>query len=263
MVWQFFQKENKNLKRIMLFAGTTEGRKLMSFFEEKEVVLSVCVATEYGKEVIESSRNITIIQGRLSAEQMKSNMEAAAIEIVIDATHPFAKEASKNIKQAAKEANSEYFRLLRKPELLPEHAVEVENLQEAVLYLQQTMGNIFIATGSKDLEIYRKIKAWEKRCYVRVIPAQESINKCMELGVKGEHLIAMQGPFSKEMNTATLKHINAKYFVTKEAGKEGGFLQKAEAAKEAGAVLLVIKRPKETGYLFEELCQVLQEEIKC
>ena len=40
----------------------------------------------------------------------------------------------------------------------------------------------------------------------------------------------MQGPFSCEMNAATIRQTGAKYLVTKESGAAGGFLEKLEAA---------------------------------
>ena len=58
------------------------------------------------------------------------------------------------------------------------------------------------------------------------------MKKSMELGFDGKHLIAMQGPFSKELNVAMLRQTEADYFVTKESGKTGGFEEKYEAAME-------------------------------
>ena len=58
--------------------------------------------------------------------------------------------------------------------------------------------------------------------------------KSMDLGFDGKHLIAMQGPFSKELNVAMLRQTEADYFVTKESGKTGGFEEKYEAAMETG-----------------------------
>ena len=76
--------------------------------------------------------------------------------------------------------------------------------------------------------------------------------------MKGAHLIAMQGPFSKELNIAMLKDTDADYFVTKESGKAGGFEEKLEAAKETGVTLVVIGRPAETGHSVEETKKYLQ-----
>ena len=64
----------------------------------------------------------------------------------------------------------------------------------------------------------------------------------------------MQGPFSQELNVAMLRQSGAKILVSKDTGRAGGFAEKAEAAKQAGATLLVIRRPTvETGLTLEEM----------
>ncbi len=71
----------------------------------------------------------------------------------------------------------------------------------------------------------------------------------------------MQGAFSKEMNIAQMKHINANYIVTKESGNIGGFQQKIDAAKEVGAVAVIVgRKEKQQGYLFYDLIQQLKNE---
>ena len=55
----------------------------------------------------------------------------------------------------------------------------------------------------------------------------------------------MQGPFSEELNYVMLKHTSAKYMVTKESGKVGGFSEKILAASRASATSIVIGRPME------------------
>ena len=67
------------------------------------------------------------------------------------------------------------------------------------------------------------------------------------LGFVGKHLICMQGPFSKELNTAMLKQFDAAYLVTKDSGKVGGVEEKLPSAREAGAKVILIGRPKEPG----------------
>ena len=56
-----------------------------------------------------------------------------------------------------------------------------------------------------------------------------------------------------------LHQTEAKYFVTKESGKNGGFAEKLEAAEQAGAVLLVIGRPIEEGLSVEEAEQEMRK----
>ena len=55
------------------------------------------------------------------------------------------------------------------------------------------------------------------------------------------------------MNKAMIADVDAKYVVTKETGKAGGFPEKLEAAKENGACLVVIRRPEEDGKKAEEI----------
>ena len=55
----------------------------------------------------------------------------------------------------------------------------------------------------------------------------------------------MQGPFSLEMNLATIGQYQIRYLVTKDGGGPGGFSEKRQAALEAGIEILVIERPEE------------------
>ena len=121
-------------------------------------------------------------------------------------------------------------------------------------YLEQTQGNILITTGSKELDKYTRLTNYKERCYARVLSVLPSVMQSIELGFSGKHLIAMQGPFSREMNLALLHQTEAKYFVTKESGKNGGFAEKLEAA-----VLLVIGRPIEEGLSVEEAEQEMRK----
>ena len=69
------------------------------------------------------------------------------------------------------------------------------------------------------------------------------IDTCRDLGFEGKNLIAMQGPFSEEMNRAMLRQYDCRYLVTKDSGKAGGFPEKIQAAISCGAVPVIIGRP--------------------
>ena len=81
----------------------------------------------------------------------------------------------------------------------------------------------------------------------------------MDLGFEGRHLIAMQGPFSVEMNLALLKQTEAVWFVTKESGASGGFEEKLEAARLAHAVPVIVGRPYETGESLETVKTLIMQ----
>ena len=100
-----------------------------------------------------------------------------------------------------------------------ERVVRVESVPEAVEYLQNTTGNVLIATGSKELKEYTRIAGCKERCYARVLSTQVSVEESIRLGFEGKHLIAMQGPFSKELNLAMLRALDARYFCDKRIRK--------------------------------------------
>ena len=134
-------------------------------------------------------------------------------------------------------------RTLRAGTEVPDGAVYVPDIPHAVAYLNETAGNILLTTGSKELSLYKDIRDFTDRVYARVLPMESSLAACRAAGLPPSHIIAMQGPFPKELNIALLRFTEARYLVTKEDGAPGGFADKAAAAEEAGATLVVIGRP--------------------
>ena len=252
---------------ILLFAGTTEGRLLAEFIVAQGIGCQVCVATEYGGTLLKPAPGLKVRVGRLDQGGMERLLREEPIGMVVDATHPYAVEVTKQIQAACHAADLPYVRCLRgrspAPEGEEDHIVTVDSVSEAVRFLRQTEGKILIATGSKELKAYTEIEDYQTRCYARVLSTREAVAECTALGFEGKHLIAMQGPFSRELNAALLRHTDAKWFVTKESGKAGGFSEKADAAKEAGAKLVVIGRPVEEGLSLEEVkAHIFKQEIQ-
>ena len=63
-----------------------------------------------------------------------------------------------------------------------------------------------------------------------MLPSVESLTAALSLGYPASHVICMQGSFPKALNQAMVEAVGAKVLVTKDTGKAGGFLEKAEAA---------------------------------
>ncbi len=244
---------------ILVFAGTTEGRQLIeALLKMKNMFVCACVATEYGKEILEHepAQNLEIKAGRLNLEEMQELM-CRGFDLVIDATHPYATVVTENIKSACDKTKIRYIRLLRgKTDFGPE-CVFVESTEAAVEYLNTTKGNVLLTTGSKELAKYTEVHDFHERLYARVLPMEEVLKSCNELGFAGKHLICMQGPFSYEMNKAMLNQLDCCYMVTKDTGKEGGAYEKYLAAKEAGAALVVVGRTEQEKGM--SLQQVMNE----
>lgn len=243
------------MPNIVIFGGTCEGRRLAEAFSGTGLELFVCVATEYGAGLLPVSPNIHIHAGRMDAGQMAELFRTVGADCCLDATHPYAAAVTENIYEACRKERLPYIRVLRR-ELPPEEqpgAVFVENIAQAVTYLSTVTGNIFITTGSRDLEEYTRLDGYRERCFARVLPTLPVMEKCRSLGFEGKNLIGMQGPFSEELNLAMLKQTNASWLVTKSSGKEGGYPEKCEAAVRAGAGIVVIGRPAEKAEQTMEL----------
>lgn len=246
--------------KICVFAGTTEGRELVEFLAGQPVSVTVCVATEYGETLLPSAANISVSSRRLPPEEISEMLTREKFDLVVDATHPYAARITESIWEQCRKTCTEYLRLLRSPGSGSETGVFVRDAEEAVRYLSDVEGNILLTTGSKDLSTFSGIRDFSQRVYARVLPMESSLKACQDAGLAPSHILAMQGPFSREMNLAMLRMISAGWLVTKDGGNPGGFAEKAAAAEEAGAKLVVIGRPPqregmELGQVIGELCR--------
>lgn len=254
-------KRTTDKLKIWLFGGTTEGKVLAERLAGRNLLLDVSVATEYGKEVLPEAGNVRVRPKRMDAGEMAERMKQEAYDLVLDATHPFAREVSENIQIACGQEKIPLIRVLRDSEGNGNPSrIWVETVEEAVEFLKGTNGNILVTTGSKELGKFTELPDFSKRVYARVLSLPQVVQDCAELGFYGENLIAMQGPFSKEMNLAILHSINASWLVTKESGRNGGYEEKEEAARLSGAGLVVIGRPKEEGLPLKDVFSHLERE---
>lgn len=247
---------------ICVFAGTTEGRQLVEFLCRQQTKVTACVATEYGETLIQPAENLTISAKRLPVEDIRAMLREQRFDLVVDATHPYAASITESIHTACKAEGTEYLRLLRSGSDAPDTAVFVEDIAQAVDYLNTTEGPILLTTGSKELMKYTALRNFQDRVYARVLPMDASLECCRQAGLQPAHIIAMQGPFSQELNTAMLKAVSARFLVTKDGGTPGGFDQKAAAAAEAGAKLVVIGRPPQReGLTYAETLERLRQDF--
>lgn len=181
--------------KVLIFAGTVEGRTLAEHLGGHGYEVHVCVATEYGESLLPRDTGLFISHERLSREQMEAKMEALGDVLVVDATHPYAAEVTENIRSACEHTGKTYIRLLRGTQQVDENdCVRVDSVSGAVEYLRQTTGNIFLTTGSKELAAFTRIENFRERIYARVLSLPKVVEACSKLGVEGKHLICMQGP---------------------------------------------------------------------
>ena len=250
--------------KICVFAGTTEGREVVEFLASQPVAVTACVATEYGETLLPHAEKINVSAKRLTSEEMEDLFRRESFDLVLDATHPYASVVTENIAESCAATKTEYLRLLRDDAGDKNQGVYVEDIAGAVDYLSGTEGPILLTTGSKELARFTALPDFADRVYARVLPMADSLRLCQEAGLQPSHILAMQGPFSKELNIAMLNTLGARYLVTKSSGKAGGFEEKLDAAQAAGAVAVIIGRPRQrSGVSLEEALAILCRRFGC
>lgn len=264
------------MKEILIFAGTTEGRKLSECLSKADILHTVCVATEYGEIVLTENACAHVHRGRMDVEEMSAFISDGQFSAVVDATHPYAQVVTENIRNAMKGMDIPYIRLKRETDDSYDYDKirSFECNEDCAEALLQINGNILLTTGSKELSVYCGYESLKDRLYVRVLPGLESLSLCNENGIMGKHILALQGPFTVDMNEAMLRQYDISCLVTKKSGRAGGYIEKLEAAKRLDIPVYVVERANveenasNTGntnggdnrgkaYSFRETCELL------
>lgn len=233
--------------KILIFGGTTEGRELADFCGKNKIGAYISVTTDYGAQLIPKSEHITVLTGKIGGSQILDFIKNSGIKLVVDATHPYAEKITRNIQYACEALNINRIRVIRNRTAFVRDGIYFDDINSLVNYLNERSGNIFIATGSKELRRFCGIKNFRKRCTVRVLPIEKIIDECASMGFDRSHIIAEQGPFTENQNIEHIKNADAVFLVTKDSGDAGGFNEKISAAEKCGAEILIIKRPAEIG----------------
>ena len=223
----------------LIFGGTTEGR----LAAEKEKGAVVCVSTAYGASLLPPGSDCRV--GKLNRQEMAALMRELQPERVIDATHPFAVQVTANILACCEELGVPYERISRPavPGDWKSHVRHAENAGQAAEMLKETEGHILLTTGSRTLGVYTAAVAAE-RIWARVLPTGEALELCEQAGIPASHVIAMQGPFSKELNGALYDQFDIRVMVTKDSGKAGGVEEKVLPALNREIEVILIDPPK-------------------
>jgi precorrin-6B C5,15-methyltransferase / cobalt-precorrin-6B C5,C15-methyltransferase len=239
------------VKKVIIYGGTTEGRQLAEHLAKAKIRCLVFVATDYGEEMMSvPDPYIRVHSGRLTSRQMSEYYDKEHPDAIVDATHPYA-EAVKNNIRSSREGRWYYqeipfFRVHRKE--ISERVMNAryfDSVEECVEALKKTDDKIFLTTGSKTLPLFAEDESLRERLTVRVLPSIESLEICKKCQIPGNRIIAMQGPFTVEMNEQMLKAADSDIIVLKESGTVGGEETRIAAAEKLDVDCYIISRPKE------------------
>lgn len=231
---------------ILVLSGTEEGKEIVRKLHDAGLSLLTTVATEYGKKIFEQMGLESIcLQGRLDASGFSHLIRERKISTVVDATHPYAVEVSRNAMDACDRENVRYLRYERQETDIPNHPLihKVKTMEDAVGKARSLGKKILLTTGITSVAKFIALKD-EKELYVRILPVPDHIASCLSMGILVTHIIAMHGPFSEDLNRATFKQYQINTVVTKDSGDVGGVLEKIRAALAENIDSIVIERPK-------------------
>jgi len=231
---------------VLVIAGTADARQIISELAKLNLRVVATVTSSFGSELMDGCQNVEVCEGKLGAEEMASLIKETGVSCLVDASHPYAREASINAIDACQKSKVEYLRFER-PETNSgyEGIIRVKSFEEAAEKLENFDGNILLTVGSNNIKLFtQKVSDYRRRLFARVLPQSSVLAKCEEAGLTANNIIAVKGPFSVEMNVEMLKHCQAVVIVTKDSGSTGGTDEKFEAAKRLGIPVILVERPE-------------------
>lgn len=228
---------------IWIIGGTKDSRVFLEKFASADKNIVVSTATEYGGKLLEGLP-VKVVSKRLPLELMREFVEKNSIKTIVDISHPYAFEVSKNAMKVAEEFSIAYYRFEREEiHIIPDRFSEFQNINDLLEYCDKLDGNILVTLGSNNIEHFSKLKNLEK-FYFRILPKWDMVKKCEDNGILPKNIIAMQGPFSLNMNKAMIEQLNIKYLVTKKGGDPGGEREKIDACNEKEIEVILLEKPK-------------------
>ncbi len=160
-----------------------------------------------------------------------------AVDLLVDATHPFADRMSRNAREAAERTGVP--RLLYWRPSWPRHPldrwIEVDGIDAAAHALRHLGHRVWLTVGGTDLLPFAQLK--DRWFLVRVIDAARTPSPLADCTV-----IEGRGPFSLENERSLIRHHRIEVVVSKASGGPATYA-KIEAAREADLPVVMVRRP--------------------
>ena len=226
---------------IWVIGGTKDSRDFLEKFIKYDSDIIVSTATEYGAKLIENLP-IKTSSEKMDKEAMLKFVDDNKITKVIDISHPYAFEVSKNAMEVAEEKNIEYFRFEREEiDILPKKYKNFKDIESLIKYVENLKGNILVTLGSNNVPLFRGLKNLSD-IYFRILPRWDMVKKCEDNNILPKNIIAMQGPFTENMNIAMMEQFNIKYLITKKTGDTGGEREKVSACDKLDVEIIYLEK---------------------
>lgn len=220
--------------RILLLGGTAEGRRLAT---ELDALTGVEVTSSLAGRVAspEDIPGAVRVGGFGGVNGLMAHLFAEKVQLVVDATHPFAAEMTHNAAKACEIVGVPLLRVDRPAwKARPgDRWHEVDTVAEAAARADRIGERLFVTTGRQEASAFADVKAW---CLLRSVDAPTP-----PLPARHEILLD-KGPFlvPEEIELMTDRRIDC--VVTKNSGG-GATVAKIWAARELGLPIVMVRRP--------------------
>ncbi|MFT8314574.1 MAG: cobalt-precorrin-6A reductase [Clostridium sp.] len=230
---------------IGLILGTSDGKNILSKLNLYTDNIFITTATEYGGQLLENFKFKKLNTKPLVLDELIDQLKENHIEILVDASHPYALVITQNAIEACKILGITYVRYERKSVLDKfkgnNNIIQVKDYNELKEELLHINGTILNTTGSNNIDKFMTMKL-NNRIIHRVLPSVKVMDKCFKLGVKTDDIIAIKGPIGYELNCGFINEYDVAAMILKDSGVQGGTEEKLRAAIDMGIKALVIER---------------------
>ncbi len=217
---------------ILVFGGTTEGRKAAEVLEEAGK--AYYYSTKTGEQDI-TLHHGQRIDGALDSEAMLAFCQEHDIRLIVDAAHPFAKQLHQTIIDVAAEAQ---IPIVRYDRIYPprDHDITwIDDYNSLTSHLLP-LTSLLATTGVQSISKLKPLESKGIKIYYRILPRESSISLAKAQGATDDQLC-----FYEDGNTID---VDADAILLKESGISGGFAEKVAAARAKGMRIFALKRPK-------------------
>lgn len=228
---------------ILVFGGTTEGKKVIEILERSQLPYVYSTKTEIN---FPSSTLGTNRFGAFTVESLRAFCLQNDIQTIIHASHPFAEVLHKTIAAVATELKIPVMRWERVyPDRNSNELVHYfSSYDDAIVFLEdQKMINLLALTGVQT--IVKLKKYWHKnKTFFRILPRESSLKIALAAGFPKENLVLEMPSDEIQHELDLIKQYDIECMVTKESGESGFLSTKIEAALQNAIPILIIERPQ-------------------
>ncbi len=229
-------------QRVLLLGGTQDATQLAQAIANQlpqvELITSFAGRTQHPQL---PAAGATRIGGFGGIDGLVTYLRQQHISALVDATHPFAAQISRQAAAAAQTCHLPHLLLLR-PAWQPEpgdHWITVDSTAAAVTTLTQSAASIgrriFLTIGRQELALFAPLQDFWFLMRMIDPPAADLPRP------PGELLLA-RGPFSVESERTRLRHHQIQAIVSKNSGGTATYA-KIVAARQLGLPVVMVQRP--------------------